>query len=87
MPNAECLALLMGDDPPQEIETRNLLYRPSYVIAPNNDRARRPPSHHGLSDDAYVLIYALGLPEAVANPPRPRLPNLLPKGDEDDPRG
>ena len=29
MPNAECLALLMGDDPPQEImiETRNLLYR------------------------------------------------------------
>ena len=31
-----------------------------------------------------VLIYALGLPEAVANPPRPRLP---PKGDEDDPRG
>ena len=31
-----------------------------------------------------VLVYALGLPEAVANPPRPRLP---PKGDEDDPRG
>ena len=46
---------------------------------------------YGLSDDAYVLIYALGLPEAVANPPRPRLPksaaNLPPKGDEDDPQG
>jgi len=41
---------------------------------------------YGLSDDAYLLIYALGLPEAVAKP-RPRLPNLLPKGDEDDPRG
>ena len=38
----------------------------------------------GLSDDAYVLIYASGLPGAVANPPRPR---LLPKGDEDDPQG
>ena len=53
--------LLGGDDgeggrPDTGIpDPRRLFIRPSYVIVPNNDTARRPPSHHGLSDDAYLL--------------------------------
>ena len=60
MTNAGCLALLMGDDPPQEIE--NLLYRfltSLFKRRPGIPAAHREKASRGL---VYVLSFRIFLP-------------------------
>ena len=66
MTNADCLALLMGDDPPQEIEN-SLYYRfltSLFKRRPDIPAAHREEASRGL---VYVLSFRIFLPSLFIN--------------------